>query len=156
METFVSLNPKSKGARNAVRVTKNASGGERTSGNDIIHDQHFLPRLHSIALDLEPIFTIFLLEAGLLGRAWQLATLPDGCKASVEPQGKTGTEQEASSIERDNDIGLDAAKGGEDLAFEGDEQRVVQVGRGKERQDIDKVDAGNGEVGEVAKGRVEG
>lgn len=121
-----------------------------TCSNDIIHNQDLLAGLDGILLHLEEILTVLLLVRGGDAGTGELALLADGDEAGVQTQGERGAEEEAASVQADDDVGLEA--GLEDLQLEGAEEGVVGGGVLEDGQDVDEVDAGDGEVGEAAEG----
>lgn len=123
-----------------------------TCRDNIIHNQDLLSGLDGVLLHLEIIRAIFLLiSCGHTGTR-QLALLANSNEARVELQGQRRTEQEASGIQADNDIGLDLVIGTaklKKLQLERSQQSCVD-GRVQEPwHNIKKVDARNGEVAEA-------
>lgn len=123
-----------------------------TSRNDVVHHQDRLAWFHGILLDLEEVLAIFLLKGSLDRRPRELAPLANRRKARAQPQGQAGAEEEASGVEADHDIGLLTIGDGEDLEFERSDEGFVERGRGEQWQDVDEVDAGDGEVGKLSQG----
>lgn len=121
-----------------------------TSSNDIVNDKNLLAGLDGAILHLEEVGAVLLLVGGSDAGTGHLALLADGDEASAHSQGKRGAEKEAAGIETDNDIGL--LVGELDLELESDEKGLVGLDVLEEGEDIDKVDAGNGEVGERPQG----
>jgi hypothetical protein len=127
--------------------------GGTTSGNDVVNNQDVLTLGDGILLHLEEIGTVLLEVLGGDARSGQLALLADGSEADAEAQGQAGAEKEAAGVEADNDIGLGGTGGGKglgDLQDKGVKEGGVGDGIGEEGHDVDKVDAGDGEVLEVA------
>lgn len=91
-----------------------------TGRNDVVDDQDTLTRLDGITLYLEKVLSVFLFEGCSFGGSRQFPLLSDRNKAGTELQCQTGTEQEASCLKADNDVGcLALAKAIGDLQFEG-------------------------------------
>lgn len=127
-----------------------SSGSRSTCSNDIIHNQDLLAGLDGTLLHLEEILAIFLLVRGRDTRAGELALLADGDEAGVELQGELGTEEEATSVQAYDDIRLGAKL--ENLELESAEEGPVGGGVLEDGQNVDEVDAGDGEVGEATQG----
>lgn len=123
-----------------------------TCSNNVIHHQHVLSLLYSICLNLEVIRSILLFKAGLLSWTRKLSALSDGCKASSQFQGETGTKEKASGVQANNDIWLDAVERGENLEFESTNERLMERVCCEEGKNVNEIDAGDGEIGELAKG----
>lgn len=121
-----------------------------TSSNDIVNDKDLLAGLDSALLHLEEIGAVLLLVSGSDAGTGHLALLADGNEGGAHSQGERGAEEEATGIKTDNDIGLDM--GELDLELESVEESLVGVDVLEEGEDIDKVDAGDGEVGEGLQG----
>lgn len=121
-----------------------------TCRDNVIHNQDLLAGLDGALLHLEEILTVFLLVRGRDAGTGELALLADGDEAGVELQRELGTEEEAPSVQADYDIGLGAEL--EDLELEGAEERPVGGGVLEDGQNVDEVDAGDGEVGEATQG----
>lgn len=135
----------------AEHFDKFSSGcGRPTSCDYIIYHQHLLALLDSIALNLKEILSILLIEARLVRLARQLPLLPDRRESSSEAQRQTWAEQKAPCIESHYDIWFDAISECEDLQLEGSDQLFVYRVGCEEREDVDKVDAFDREVGEVS------
>lgn len=144
--------------RETINLVTLGFQGLRTSSDDIVHDQDLLPRLDRALLHLEVIRAVLLHVLSRDAGAGQLALLPDGHEAGVEPQGQRGPEQEAPGVQANDDIRLDGVAGAaevQELQLEGAEEGVVD-GRVEEPwHDIQEVDTGDGEVGEAAEGLLE-
>lgn len=82
-----------------------------TCRDDVIHNQDLLTRLDGIRLHLEEVCAILLLIGRRDARAGELALLSDRGKADSESEGKSRTEEEATRIQADDNVGL----GGETL-----------------------------------------
>lgn len=121
------------------------------SGNDVVNDEDFLTLLDGILLHLEQVLAIFLDILGSHTGAGKLALLSNGNKSDAETQCEARAKEEAAGIQSNNDIGLGVGKRLSNFQFEGGDESGVGVGIGEQGHDIDKVDAGDGEVGEMAK-----
>jgi hypothetical protein len=124
--------------------------GRTTSGNDVVDHQDVLALLDGIILHLEKILAVLLDVLGGNAGTGQLALLANGSEGDAEAQGQTGAEEEAAGIQTDNDIGLGGGEGLGDLEGEGVEKSGVGDRIREEGHDIDKVDASDGEILEVA------
>lgn len=125
-----------------------------TSRDDVVDNQHLLPRLHGIGLHLEEVGAILLHVLGRLAGAWQLAPLADRHKGRAQPQGKGGPKEKAAGIEANNNVGL-RGEGLLDVQLERVDQGLKQGGVCEDGQDVLEQDAGGGEVGELAQGGLE-
>lgn len=125
--------------------------GFLTSSDNVVDNQDLLALLDGILLHLEEILAVLLDVLGRDARAGELALLANSGKGHTEAQSQGGAKEEATGVKTNNDIGL--ARGGKglgDLQLEGVEEGGVGLRVGKEGHDVDKVDAGDGEVGELA------
>lgn len=120
-----------------------------TSRNDVINNQHLLPRLDRISLHLEEIRAILLHVLCRLAGAGELAPLADRHKRGAQTQRKRRTEQEAARVQADNDVGL-LGEGLRDVQLEGVDERLEQAWVREDGQDVLEQDARGGEVGELA------
>ena len=126
-----------------------------TSSNDVVDDKHLLSRLDRSLLHLEEIGSVFFLVAGRHAGAGHLALLPHGHEAGVQTQGQRGAKEEAPRIQPHYHVGLAGGAELEHLEFEGAEQGIVDDGVLEQGQNVDEVDAGDGEVGEALEGAEE-
>lgn len=122
-----------------------------TSRNDVVDNQHLLPRLDRVGLHLEEIRAILLHVLGSLAGTWELTPLTDRHEGRAEPQGQGGAEEEAAGIQANDDIGL-LGEGLLDVQLEGVDERLEQGGVGEDGQDVLEQDARLREVGELAQG----
>lgn len=126
-------------------------GGESrrklTSRDNVVDDQDLLARLDGALLHLKVVDAVLLLVGDAHAGAGHLAPLADGHEAGIEAQGQRGAKEEAAGVEADDDVGLDAAL--EDLQLEGAEESEVGGGVLEQGEDVDELDALDGEVGEA-------
>jgi len=108
-----------------VEPGRDGRGGARTSGNNVINNQHLLPALDGALLHLEEITAILLDKLGRLARPRQLAPLAHGNKSRIESQRQRGPEQEASRIEANDNVWLGAAELLDDGELEGAHEALV-------------------------------
>lgn len=127
-----------------------------TSGNNVVDNENLLSLTDGVLLHLEKVLAVLLDVLGGDAGARQLALLADGGKGDAEAQGKAGAKEEAAGVEADNDVGLGVGESLGNLELEGVDEGGVCFGVGKERHDVDKVNAGDGEVGELAQVVAEG
>ena len=142
---------------NVVSILPQETWDERTaltSRNDVIDNQHLLPRLDRVGLHLEKIRAILLHVLGSLAGTWELTPLTDRHEGRAEPQGQGGAEEEAAGIQANDDIGL-LGEGLLDVQLEGVDERLEQGGVGEDGQDVLEQDARLREVGELAQGGAE-
>ena len=102
-----------------------------TSRNDVVDNQHLLPRLDRVGLHLEEIRAILLHVLGSLAGTWELTPLADRHEGRAEPQGQGGAEEEAAGIQANDDIGL-LGEGLLDVQLEGVDERLEQGGIGED------------------------
>lgn len=122
-------------------------GGQLTSRNNVVDDQDLLARLDGTLLHLKVVDAVLLLVGDAHAGAGHLAPLADGHEAGIEAQGQRGAKQEAAGVQADDDVGLDAAL--EDLQLERAEEGEVGGGVLEQGEDVDELDALDGEVGEA-------
>lgn len=120
--------------------------GRLTCRDNVVDDQDLLAGLDGVLLHLEVILTVLLLVGGRHARARELALLADRHEAGTETEGKRGTEEEATGIEADHDVGLAGRGEVKNLELEGTEELLVNRGVLEEGQNVDKVDALDREV----------
>lgn len=121
-----------------------------TCSDNVIHNQNLLAGLYGALLHLEEILAVLLLVGGGDAGSGELALLADRDEAGAELQCELRSEEEASSVQAHYDIGLGAEL--ENLELEGAEKSLVGGGVLEDGQDVDEVDAGDGEVGEATQG----
>lgn len=124
--------------------------GAITGSDNVINDENLLALTDGVLLHLEKVLAVLLDVLGGDAGTGELALLADGSKGDTEAESEAGAEEEATGVETDNDVGLLAGKGLGNLELEGVDEGGVGLGVGKERHDVDKVNAGDGEVGELA------
>lgn len=120
-----------------------------TSSNDVVNHEHLLAGLHGALLHLEKVGSVFLLVGGRHAGTGHLALLADGHEARIETQSERRPKEETPRVQPHHDIGLLVEL--EALELEGAQQGEVGGGGLEERQDVDEVDAGDREIGEVTK-----
>lgn len=125
---------------------------KHTGGNNVIHHDNLLTRLDGVGLHLEEILAVLLVVGLGHAGAGQLALLAHGNEAGTQAQGQARTDQEATGLQTDNDIGLLAGVALEDVQFQGADQGLVQGRVGEDGQDILEQDARRREVRELAQG----
>lgn len=133
---------------------------ERTGCDNVVDDDDLGTRFDGIALHLEDILAILLLESLRLNLSWKLALLSDRNKSSSQSQCQCRTEQESTALESNNDVdvAVHAQLGVEDigdLQFEGTHQSTEQIVRGEQRHDVLEENAGSGEIGVLAQAVLE-
>lgn len=121
-----------------------------TSGNDIVDNQNLLTWLNGILLHLEEILAVFFDILGCNARAGELALLANSSEANTELQCKAGAKEKATGVKADDNIWSTSFEGLGNLEFEGRDESGVGCRVGEEGHDIDKVNAGDGEVREGA------
>lgn len=124
--------------------------GSNTGGNDVVDDENLLALFDGVLLHLEKVLAVLLDVLGGDARTGKLALLADSGKGDAEAQSEARAKEEAASIEADNDVGLDVGKVLEDLELESVDEGGMGFGVGEEWHDIDKVNAGDGKVRELA------
>lgn len=140
---------KKKKRKMKMKEKKGKWGMRHTSSNNIIDNNHFLPRLNRPRLHLEKILPIlFIIPLGLT-RPRQLPLLAHRHKARAQSQGQAGPDQKAAGLETHDDIGLLATGGLEDVQFQGAQEGFVDGGVGEDGEDVFEEDAGGWEVGEL-------
>lgn len=117
-----------------------------TCRNNVVHNQDLLAGLDGVLLHLEEILTVLLLVGGRHARARELALLADRHEAGTQTEGKRRTEEEAARIEANYNVGLDGRGEIENLEFKGAEELLMNLGVLEEGQDVDEVNALDGEV----------
>jgi hypothetical protein len=124
-----------------------------TGSNNVIDNEDLLSRLYGALLHLEVVGAVLLGVLGGDAGAGQLALLADRHEAGVQSECQAGPEEEAASIQTDDDIGLDGVIGAakvEKLQLERAEESCVDDWVEEPWHDIQEVDAGDREVGEAA------
>lgn len=125
--------------------------GRTSSGNDVVHNQDPLAFLDGILLHFEIIFAVLLDVLRRDTGSGKLSLLSDGSKTKPESQGKTRAKEKATGIESNNYIRLVAGKGLCNLHLKGGQESSMGVRVGEQGHDINKVNAGDREVGKLAK-----
>lgn len=123
-----------------------------TSCNDVVDNDHFLPWLDRVRLDLEEVGAIFLLERRSLNRSRELSFLPDRNKRGTQSQGKGWSKQEATSIEPHDNVWL-LPISSKNMQFETSDQRLMERGVSKNGEDVFEQNAWRGEVLELSQRR---
>lgn len=124
--------------------------GVITGSNNVVNNEDLLALTNGILLHLEKVLAVLLDVLDGDARTGKLALLADSGKGNTEAQSDAGAKEEATSIEADNDVGLVVGKGLDNFELEGVDEGCMSFRVGKERHDVDKVNAGNGEVREMA------
>lgn len=109
-----------------------------------------MARADGVLLHLEEVFAVLLDVFGRDAGPGELALFAHRGEANTEAQGEAGPEEEAAGIETDNDVWLYVGKRLVNLPLEGGDEGRVGMRVGEEGHDVDKVDAGDWKVGEVA------
>lgn len=131
---------------------------QRTSSNNVIHNQNLLPRLDGALLELKVVRTVLLHILSRDTRTGQLALLAHSDEASIHFERQARAKQEAAGVEADDDIwgnGLVLGAKVLQLQLERAEQGSVHERVQEPWHDVEEVDAGDWEVGEAAEGALE-
>lgn len=124
-----------------------------TGRNDIVNDEDPLSWSDGVLLHLKVIFTVLFRERGRLGGTGQFPGLAHRHETSTESQGQARAEQEATSVEADDDVGFRLlAVIAEDVQLQGSDQGLVQCRIGEDGQDVFEEDARRGEVRKLTDG----
>jgi hypothetical protein len=131
---------------------KSIPRGKRTGGDNVIDNDDLLARFDGVGLHLEKVLAVLLIVG--LGFTWagQLALLAHRHEAGAEAQGQARADQEAAGLKADDDIGLLAAVGFEEVQLQTAQEGLVEGRVGEDGEDILEENAGRREIGELTEG----